>query len=166
VLEFVRQAGAVNEFGPTDRRYAEGLELYWQGLYAPAIEKFEEVKRLFPQHSEVDRLIQESQEAISRGDGQPNPVWVGLVGLGVVFVALVVLGAIVLAGAVVVWRGIRAQQRVPSAVGAAPEVGFCDPRSPVQTSRVTTDRLSVVPPPREEPQETPAHTATLGSRTR
>jgi S1-C subfamily serine protease len=67
MMEFVKQAGVSNEPGLADRRYREGLELYWNGYYSGAIKKFEEVKRLFPQHSETDRLIRDSQQAIAEG---------------------------------------------------------------------------------------------------
>ena len=65
--EFVNAVGATNELGLTDKLYREGLELYWQGKYKEAMPKFEEVKRLFPQHSEVNGLIQKSQQAIAEG---------------------------------------------------------------------------------------------------
>lgn len=67
MMEFVKQVGVANEPGLADRRYREGLELYWQGYYSRAITKFEEVKRLFPQHSETERLIRDSQQAIAEG---------------------------------------------------------------------------------------------------
>lgn len=75
-MEFIRQAGTTNEEGPTDAAYREGLELYWKGKYTAAIAKFEEVKRLFPQHSEMDRLIQDAQERkVKFGDAvDPAPV--------------------------------------------------------------------------------------------
>ncbi|KAB8335576.1 trypsin-like serine protease [Scytonema tolypothrichoides VB-61278] len=64
IMEFVRQAGVSNEEGAIDKLYRDGLQLYSQGEYTQAIEKFETVKRLFPQHSEVDKLIQECQGKI------------------------------------------------------------------------------------------------------
>jgi serine protease Do len=70
IQEFVKQAGTTNEPGLADKRYREGLELYWQGRYSRAITKFEEVKRLFPQHSETERLIRDSQQAIAEGKEQ------------------------------------------------------------------------------------------------
>ena len=62
VMEYVKSAGASNEEGSTDRLYREGLNYYWDQYYSAAIPKFEEVKRMFPQHSEVDRLVQSSQQ--------------------------------------------------------------------------------------------------------
>jgi S1-C subfamily serine protease len=64
IMEFVRQAGVGNEKGAVDELYRDGLQLYNQGAYTQAIEKFETVKRLFPQHSEVDKFIQECQGKI------------------------------------------------------------------------------------------------------
>lgn len=72
IMEFVRQAGATNQEGLVEEQYRQGLNLYWQGEYQAAIAKFEEIKRLFPQHSEVDRLMQESQQAIAQGREKPN----------------------------------------------------------------------------------------------
>src|SRR5688500_11841330 len=67
VREFVKAAGVTNELGTADKAYREGLELYWAENYSGAIPKFEEVKRLFPEHSEVNRLAQDSQQKISEG---------------------------------------------------------------------------------------------------
>ncbi|MBW4617703.1 MAG: trypsin-like peptidase domain-containing protein [Desmonostoc vinosum HA7617-LM4] len=64
IMEFVRQAGVGNEKGVVDELYRDGLQFYSQGAYTQAIEKFETVKRLFPQHSEVNKLIQECQGKI------------------------------------------------------------------------------------------------------
>lgn len=67
IMEFVKQAGITNEEGLVNQIYREGLQLYNQGQYNQAMEKFEQVKRLFPEHSQIDELIQESQEkTISR----------------------------------------------------------------------------------------------------
>lgn len=76
IMEFVKQAGTNNEQGAVNRLYEEGLELYWQRYYTKAIEKFEDVKRLFPQHSEVEELIQSSQEEILAGNERTDfPIW-------------------------------------------------------------------------------------------
>ena len=74
VLEFVKAAGVANELGTADRAYREGLELYWAESYSQAIPKFEEVKRLFPEHSEVSRLAQDSQQKISEGKDKSSSV--------------------------------------------------------------------------------------------
>ena len=57
VLEFVRTAGATNTLGDIDKRYQEGLNLFWQRQKDESIRKFEEVRRLFPHHSEATGLI-------------------------------------------------------------------------------------------------------------
>lgn len=62
VKEFVNASGGKNEAGAVDRLYKEGLELYWGGYYKDALVKFEEVQRLFPGHSEIKKLIMESQQ--------------------------------------------------------------------------------------------------------
>lgn len=98
VTEFVRQAGTTNEEGLVDRRYREGLELYWDGSYSKAISRLEEVKRLFPQHSEVERLIRDSQQAIAEGKEKSwifSPLGLVVVGGGTLLFLLVAGGGAV-----------------------------------------------------------------------
>jgi hypothetical protein len=93
VMEYVKSAGATNVDGPTDSVYREGLELYWDQHYSEAIPKFEEVKRLFPQHSEVDRLIQSSQQAKAEGKEKASfPLWIVGVVLLILFFIVVIIG--------------------------------------------------------------------------
>ena len=68
--EFVRDAGATNTEGATNRLFQEGLQLYDNKCYNSAIRKFEDTKQLFPQHSEVDQLIRDSREAIASNQGK------------------------------------------------------------------------------------------------
>lgn len=92
VMEYVKSAGATNDESATDRSYREGLDFYWNQYYSSAIPKFEEVKRLFPQHSEVDRLIQSSQQAKAEGKEKSSfPLWIVGVILGVLFILLLVI---------------------------------------------------------------------------
>jgi hypothetical protein len=67
VQEFIKQAGTTNDDSVSNRTYREGMELFWARRYSDAIAKFVETKWLFGQHSEVDRLISESQQAITEG---------------------------------------------------------------------------------------------------
>ena len=92
VMEFVKAAGATNAEGPTDTSYREGLDLYWNQYYSSAIPKFQEVKQLFPQHSEVDRLIQSAQQAKAEGKERSSfPLWIVGVILGVLFILLLLI---------------------------------------------------------------------------
>src|SRR6185369_15043210 len=101
VMEYVKSAGATNAEGPTDLVYREGLENYWNQYYSAAIPKFEEVKRLFPQHSEVDRLVQSSQQAKAEGKEKSSfPFWIVAVIVGVLFILLLLL-IIVIVGIVI-----------------------------------------------------------------
>lgn len=68
VQEFIRKAGASNEESLIDKAYRQGLEFYWQGYYTKALMKFEEVRRLYPKHSEIDSLIAECQNNITTGN--------------------------------------------------------------------------------------------------
>ncbi len=92
--------GCVNEQGPADKAYRDGLALYWSEQYKSAIPKFEEVKRLFPQHSEIEHLIQNSQQAITEGKDRSGSIptsWLvgGILVLLFLFVAVIVIAAVV-----------------------------------------------------------------------
>src|SRR5687767_7530141 len=98
VLEYVKAAGAENKEGPTDTAFKEGLDYYWTDQYSSAIPKFEEVKRLFPQHSEVDRLVQSSQQAKAEGREKSGvSMWLvgGIVGflffLGFLLIIIIII---------------------------------------------------------------------------
>lgn len=96
VMEYVKSAGAANEEGPTDRLYREGLTYYWDQYYSSAIPKFEEVKRIFPQHSEVDRLVQSSQQLKSEGKERSDmSLWIVGIVLALLFFFLVLIIVIV-----------------------------------------------------------------------
>jgi S1-C subfamily serine protease len=92
--EFIKQAGTDNEEGLVDKRYREGLELYWDASYTRAIQKFEEVARLYPQHSETARLIRDSQQSIAEGKEKSN--FGGLLLLGVLgLIGILVVGGVI-----------------------------------------------------------------------
>src|SRR5689334_9946559 len=113
VMEYVKAAGATNAEGPTDTSYREGLDLYWNQYYSSAIPKFQEVKQLFPQHSEVDRLIQSSQQAKAEGKEKSSfPFWLVGVILGVLFILLLII--IIIAIVILMMR-----RRKKKAAGAA-----------------------------------------------
>lgn len=108
--EFVRDAGATNTEGATNRLFQEGLQLYENQCYSSAIKKFEATKQLFPHHSEVDQLIRDSREAIASNQGKwqvfctSNPTsfnlpsWLWLAGGG--FISIVAIGLIIRSRAV------------------------------------------------------------------
>lgn len=120
VMEYVKSAGATNDLGPTDNFYREGLGYYWDQYYSSAIPKFEEVKRLFPQHSEVDRLIQSSQQAKAEGkEKSAFPVWIVIVVVAVVLVLLFLL-IIIIAGVVIAKKRKKGKKEGPApATGSA-----------------------------------------------
>lgn len=66
--EYMRKAGVANESGLTDKAYSEGLAFFWQGYYSKALAKFEEVRRLYAKHSEIDSLIADCQNNITQGN--------------------------------------------------------------------------------------------------
>lgn len=124
VMEYVKSAGATNDLGPTDTAYKEGLGYYWDQYYSSAIPKFEEVKRLFPQHSEVDRLIQSSQQAKAEGKEKSNfSVWIAVAIIGVVLL-LGLLLIIIIIGIVVARKRKKSKQAGPApATGPASDGG-------------------------------------------
>src|SRR5215218_3922387 len=112
-MEYVKSAGASNTQGPTDTSFREGLDYYWSQYYSSAIPKFEEVKRLFPQHSEVDRLIQSSQQAKAEGKEKSSfPVWIVAVVVAVLFLLGLLLIIIIIAA--VVMRRRKGKKPSPS----------------------------------------------------
>jgi len=114
VMEYVKSAGASNDIGPTDTLFREGLGYYWDQYYSSAIPKFEEVKRMFPQHSEVDRLIQSSQQAKSEGKEKSSfPVWIVIV-VVVVLLLIVLLIIIVVVGIIVAKKRKKGKEPGPS----------------------------------------------------
>jgi hypothetical protein len=152
VIEFVKQAGCSNTPGPVDQLYRDGLELYWGKYYSKAIKKFEEAKRLFPQHSELDRLIQDSQSKIAAGEERWDMTWPLVIGgaLGLVVLLVVIAGVV---GIVVVKgrksRAAAAAQAAPMPVpGSAPAL---PPHPP----------LPSLPPP-SPPSYGPAATQAIG----
>ena len=118
VMEYVKSAGAANTEGPTDTSWREGLDYYWNQYYSSAIPKFEEVKRLFPQHSEVDRMVQSAQQLKAEGKEKSSfPLWAVGVILGVLFFLVLIVIIIV---AVVVMARRRGKKKAGPAL---PESG-------------------------------------------
>lgn len=118
VLEFVKAAGVANELGTADKAYREGLELYWAENYSQAIPKFEEVKRLFPEHSEVSRLAQDSQQKISEGKDKSSSVPTSWIIGGVLVFLFVIVAVIVIAVVVFLLMRRRGKAQSKPHVGA------------------------------------------------
>lgn len=66
ILEYAPKSGAVNEEGPGGLLYREGLDLFWKGDFEGAKKKFEAVQKLFPQHSEIPRLLKDTEQEIAQ----------------------------------------------------------------------------------------------------
>ncbi len=81
--EFIRQSGATNEQGEVSKLYQSGLEQYWNGDYRGAKEKFDQVKRLSPHHSEVERLLIDIENRLLKEWVNPlkNPTYLLLLAL-------------------------------------------------------------------------------------
>ena len=116
VMEYVKSAGASNVEGPTDTLFREGLDYYWNDYYSSAIPKFEEVKRMFPQHSEVDRLVQSSQQAKSEGKEKSSfPLWLVAVIVGVLLLLLLLI--IIIVAAVLIAKRRKKKEVSPAPAG-------------------------------------------------
>jgi S1-C subfamily serine protease len=87
IKEFMNQSGCENVQGPGDKLYREGLELYWDGYYSHAIEKFEAVKRLTPLYAEVDELIRDC--AMKGQSSSSSTKWIVI---GIVVVVILGIG--------------------------------------------------------------------------
>lgn len=66
--EYMQAQSVQNTSGATDEHWRGALDLYWDQHYTPAIEEFENAKRLYPQLIDADDYITKSQAAISRGE--------------------------------------------------------------------------------------------------
>lgn len=71
VKEFVNQAGAKNAKSDTDKIHKDGLALYWGGYYKDALEKFEAVQRIYPNHSEIKQYTTNSEKKM----GSSKTLW-------------------------------------------------------------------------------------------
>ncbi|MEN3327034.1 MAG: serine protease Do [Acidobacteriota bacterium] len=152
VMEYVKSAGATNDLGPTDNFYREGLGYYWDQYYSSAIPKFEEVKRLFPQHSEVDRLIQSSQQAKAEGKEKSQfPVWIVIVVVAVVLVLLFLL-IVGIAGIVIARKRKKGKKEGPSpAGGPAADGGRRHAPTPAPSPAAARAHSPSPPPPAPAP---------------
>ena len=150
VMEYVKSAGATNAEGPTDLVYREGLDNYWNQYYSAAIPKFEEVKRLFPQHSEVDRLVQSSQQAKAEGKEKSSfPYWVVAVIVGVLFILGLLL--IILIVGIVIARKRRKKAAPPESDGAKPHHARPAPPAPLPSPAASYASPKPTPPPPAPP---------------
>jgi hypothetical protein len=149
VMEYVKSAGASNVEGPTDTVYREGLDNYWNQYYSAAIPKFEEVKRLFPQHSEVDRLVQSSQQAKAEGKEKSSfPLWIVAVIVGVLFILLLLLIIIIVAILIA-----RKRRKGKAPAPAMPASGKAQPKPapPVQSPSPAVAYAKPTPAPPAPP---------------
>lgn len=159
VMEYVRSAGAENKEGATDLAFREGLDYYWTDQYSLAIPKFEEVKRLFPQHSEVDGLIQSSQQAKAEGREKSSvSLWIVGAILGVLFFLGIIL--IIIAIVVIVMKKRKKAQHAgpaPSAASGGKGQPVPSPAaySPMPSPSPAQAKPSSPPPPAPSPMHVP-----------
>lgn len=149
--EFVKAVGVTNELGLTDKLYREGLALYWESHFQDAKPKFEQVKRLFPQHSEVERLLQTSEQAIIDGKDKSSFGMGWLVG-GVALVLFLIIGVIIIA--VVIFLIMRRGKKSPKtgdalkpSAGPSPAMKKPEPPKPSPASYSPSPVVAPPPPP-------------------
>ncbi|MEA5574501.1 serine protease [Calothrix sp. UHCC 0171] len=68
IQEFLDSANITNQQGFVNQEYRQGLQLFSEGKYTQALQKFQLVKRLFPQHSEVESYLDKCQTIIANGN--------------------------------------------------------------------------------------------------
>ncbi len=154
VQEFVKAAGATNQLGPADQAYREGLELYWEQKYSKAIPKFEEVKRMFPEHSEVSKLIQSSQQGISEGKEVSSMPGTGTIVAIIVVILLLVLGLVIIGG--VILFIVRRKKKSPAAGGLAAGSGKAPGANASGPARSDSPSPQYSPMPAYTPTPTPS----------
>jgi hypothetical protein len=150
-MEFVKAVGVTNELGQTDKLYREGLDLYWQNHFKDAKTRFEQVKRLFPQHSEVDKLLQTSEQAILDGKDQSGFGMGWLVG-GVLVVLFLIIAVIIIA--VVIFMLMRRKKSPAKATSTSPR-----PSAGTSAGPTPTTNRSEAPKPSPAPSPAPASAA-------
>jgi len=156
VMEYVKSAGAANELGPTDTAFREGLNYYWDQYYSSAIPKFEEVKRLFPQHSEVDRLIQSSQQMKAEGKEKSSfPVWI-IVVIVVVILLFLLLLIMIIGGVLFAKRRKKGKKEGPPTAPAADGGRPRHPPTPAPAPAPAAARAHSPSPPAPSPVSSPA----------
>ena len=155
VMEYVKSAGASNVEGPTDKLFQEGLNYYWDQYYSSAIPKFEEVRRLFPQHSEVERLIQSSQQAKAEGREKAGfPMWLIIA----IVVVVLVIGFLLLLG--IIGFIIARKRKAGKKAVEAPKGHSAPPLAPAPPAHQASNSPSPVhqsspPPPAHMPPPPP-----------
>jgi serine protease Do len=168
VMEYVKSAGATNADGPTDQFYREGLDLYWNQYYSSAIPKFQEVKNLFPQHSEVDRLIQSSQQLKAEGKERSSfPMWLVGVILGVLFILLLLILIIAIVIFLMRRRGKAKKPSAPAAPGAdkgRPTPAAAPSPAPAAASHNPPPHRPAPPPPAPPMPAPPPAPAAMGDQ--
>ncbi|AKG24542.1 S1C family serine protease [Calothrix sp. 336/3] len=68
IQEFLNSGNITNQQGFVNQEYRQALQLYSQGKYTQALQKFQLVKRLFPQHSEVENYLDKCQTIIANSN--------------------------------------------------------------------------------------------------
>ncbi len=68
IQEFLDSANISNQQGLANQTYREALQFYYRGEYTQALQKFQLVKRLFPQHSEVENYLEKCQQVLANGN--------------------------------------------------------------------------------------------------
>jgi len=151
VMEYVKSAGASNVEGPTDQLFKEGLNYYWDQYYSSAIPKFEEVKRLFPQHSEVDRLVQSSQQAKAEGKERAAfPMWLIIA----IILVILVIGFLLLLGVIafiIARKRSAGKKAVEAPKSHAPPLAAAPPAQQVNHPPAPVHQSSPPPPPIHTP---------------
>ena len=162
VLEFVKAAGVSNQLGPADTAYREGLELYWDERYSKAIPKFEEVKRLFPEHSEVARLIQSSQQSIAEGKEKSSMPGTWTIVITILVIMFLVVGLLIIA--LVLLFILRRRGKKKPAIQAGPAHAPMPAAKPAPRAPAPTPAAPSYTPPAPRPSPMPEVASARGDQ--
>lgn len=145
--EMLARNGVVNELGPVDLLYREGLDLFYAGSYAAAVEKFDEVLDRVPSHQQAQEF---RVEAVDREDVVPaEPTADAADSSGssaLVFVVGGLVALLVIAGGVAFFL-TRSRKAKKGATPAAPAQPVLTPQDgPAQAAPVADAPATVAAP--------------------
>lgn len=151
ITEMLAQNGVANVLGPVDESYRAGIDAYFSGDYAGAIEHFDAVLALSPTHQQAQEYRVEASrlaaENPSPAEGEepvvPQPAPTAEEGgIPTWAIALIAVGAVVIIGLLVL-----VLRRRPSPVAPAAAAAPAAPVAPAVPAPAAPEPLRAVPAP-------------------
>jgi serine protease Do len=145
LMELVKHAKIEPKQSDTNRAWNTGLEHYWADEYSAAIEQFEEVQRLFPEHSEATEFIRNANQSKKDGKEKKQSNNTGIV------VGLVIGGVVLLGGAVLLIR--RSKKHPPGMRPSLQPMGGPPMGGPMGGPGMMPQQMPGTPPMMPPPQQ-------------